>query len=243
MKKKFKQMPLILGGLSAIALGTVGFSAWVITGSTTEQKVSNVQIHAAEVQDRRMEMTIASDASKDTSILFAGAEGGTVIKNSDTSGQKEDLDFGFKLTVTNALSSGLTKNEWFPGLKVDLNITDNSLYDYQKCIDEEYIIQPFTSFSLSSFEANVSNVSDTNGVSYTAKNVDGNLEITFKFSYKWGLAFDLQNPTTWDGEKFTVSSQSDPKLLKDTDSIKTALETIYKLNDSVSYDVTVSMFA
>lgn len=95
MNKKYKKIPLILMGLSGVALLTSGFSTWVISVQAT-QTISNINFNVAQVEDKRL---VAKLISADSTLNFdADSDGGAGII-SKAGSDKPSLDFGCKVQI------------------------------------------------------------------------------------------------------------------------------------------------
>ena len=84
--------------LASVALGGVGFSAWVINAADDTKDLSNVQVDVGEFNDNRFTLT-APKLAEDEKVVFDwdGYEG-TVVAGSGK--DLEDLSFTFTTTLT-----------------------------------------------------------------------------------------------------------------------------------------------
>lgn len=87
---KLKKNSLIILGLSTVALGTIGFSSWIIAGTDPQPVSSNVDVTVGDVEDHRIfleKVDLVGNVLKfdaDSTVL-----GGGVVAASD--GSTEDL--------------------------------------------------------------------------------------------------------------------------------------------------------
>lgn len=97
MNKKYKKIPLILMGLSGVALLTSGFSTWVISVQAT-QTISNINFNVASVEDKRLVAKLVSTDTDSTLNFDADSTGGAGIISKGGS-EAPSLDFGCKVQI------------------------------------------------------------------------------------------------------------------------------------------------
>ena len=117
---KIKKLSLGLMVLAFVALTSVGFAAWVITGDAEESTTGQIQVEQAI--DARIQMTVAikDDAEKDNDnvIIFGTGEAGTLdpskIWLTNTDVPDENLSVTLVLTITNwdTVNANI---DWFEG--------------------------------------------------------------------------------------------------------------------------------
>lgn len=235
MLKKYKKLPLILTGLAGVALLTTGFSAWVISGSTSEAATDNlVNITVGEVTDNRLTVKAElTEEDTDGELNFDAKEGGQgTISASE--GSVEDMTFGgtvtFSVTKGNYdIESVLDKVEF----SLEFASPDgqfNSIYSNAVGANS-YLLAPIEvggKLELNKTDAENWATSKTVSMNYTENsnylkyefkvtpNLEGNIiTVEFKFGYCWGSAFENKNPV---------------ELTANIDSVITALNELYKLN-------------
>lgn len=111
MNKKYKKIPLILMGLSGVALLTSGFSTWVISVQAT-QTISNINFNVASVEDKRLVAKLVSTSTDSTLNFDADSDGGAGII-SKVGSEKPSLDFGCKVQI--GLASKFDGTNWSAG--------------------------------------------------------------------------------------------------------------------------------
>ena len=241
MINNFKKVPLFIGTLSALSLLSVGFSSWIITGATTSSDISNITFSSEEVIDQRMSLSISDlddsisfDCKKDDitpPIAFTGT------------GNGEDLQFGFKLKLTNAFlnvaENNFVRNNWFNGLTFKMEVNDSTKTDtnvglYQDAINKHYFVQPLNEvLQIDTFAK--SHLIGSGYYSYTCKNNNHDLDLDIKFTFKWGEAFNNSNPGLFSKDNCWTGTNA----LKTTDDVVNALKDLYEINSKVTFKVII----
>ena len=99
MKKRQKSRltMYIIGGISAISLGSVGFASWVIQGISSTDS-SNITASVGSLSDTSVSGSITS-STQDLTVAFDNVSTGNVqLQNKD--GKTEKLDFNLKFEFT-----------------------------------------------------------------------------------------------------------------------------------------------
>ncbi len=238
MLKKYKKLPLILTGLAGVALLTTGFSAWVISGSTSEAATNNlVDITVGDVTDNRLTVKAELTGETDGSLQFDAKEGGQgTITASE--GSKEDMIFGgtatFSVTKGNYdIENVLDKVEF----SLEFASVDGQFNsDYTSAVAaESYLLAPIDvggKLELNKTHAENWATTKTVSESYTENssylkyefivkpNLDSNIiSVDFKFGYCWGSKFQYKNPV---------------ELTSDIDNVISYLQDLYKLNSATN---------
>lgn len=166
--------------LATISLGTVGFSAWVINGSTKENQ--NITFTVGSVTGNNLIISI-DDSKTDGTVAFDsdGTEGNGLITGD---GAKEDLTFKVVYTVTsvNGFSADspvkvtYTYSEDFQGIK---NLSTSN-YINADCLN------------VTNITLNGTNTTPETGV---AVEYSGSSAIvTHTWTFAWGSVFASKNP-------------------------------------------------
>ena len=178
--------------LATISLGTVGFSAWVINGSTEENQ--NITFTVGSVTGNNLIISI-DDAKTDGTIAFDsdGTEGNGLITGD---GDKEDLTFEVVYTVTSV--SGFSADS---PVKVTYTYSENF----------QGIKGLATSNYINADCLNVTNITlngtDTTPETGVAVQYSGSsATVTHTWTFAWGSVFASKNPckvTEGDGTAYT----------------------------------------
>ena len=178
--------------LATISLGTVGFSAWVINGSTKENQ--NITFTVGSVTGNNLIISI-DDSETDGTVAFDsdGTEGNGLITGD---GDKEDLTFKVVYTVTSA--SGFSNNpvtvtyaysSSFNGIK---GLSSPTNYINSSCLD------------VITITLNGTNTAPESGV--TVEYSGSTATVTHIWTFAWGSVFASKNPckvTEGDGTAYT----------------------------------------
>lgn len=212
MKKKNKKIILYsVFSLSLIALASVGFSSWIIDGSVSDE-INNITVNVGKVQNKTIVATVLdSDERADYTISFDNVDGGgTSASNGDS--KVEDLSFTivYELSSTRAINDG--------NFKVDVSIDSTSKTSYQglsnptqyvdtTCISDYSFNLPSASGSV---EENNTNIETT--ITYQENNTKAKVFSTY--SFKWGSAFNNDNPGNYTGKDLVTKLESFVALAK-----------------------------
>ena len=234
MLKKYKKLPLILTGLAGVALLTTGFSAWVISGSTSEAATDDlVNITVGDVTDNRLTVKATLAGEPDGQLKFDAKEGG---QGTITASEKSEEDMTFGGTVTFSVTKGNYDIESVLD-KVEFSLQFaspegqfNSIYS-DAVGTKSYLLAPIVvgdKLELNKTDVNNWLTSETDSEYYTENgsylkykfdvtpNLDANtITVQFEFGYCWGSAFLNKNPV---------------ELTDNIDDVVTALNDLNSLN-------------
>ena len=193
--------------LASVALGGVGFSAWVINAGNDIEEPRNVSVQLGQVTDNRFTLTEPQLAEDEKVVFDCDDYKGTVVAGSGT--KLEDLSFTFSTTLTG-------KTDQLDGIFLRLNTSDN-LSDLTgtgaaaiiqtpvkpsnsgngvKIIPKEAITNA-TGKKVDSTEKFTAASSAQGGSkwSYTVTKVDSSYNISVTVNFAWGQLFNYANPT------------------------------------------------
>lgn len=233
-----KKFAYILVGAGAVALTGIAFSAWVITATPETQSVGDVSISVGEVQDARL---IATISGVDDALSFDCPETDDTSPITGSDGSKEDLQFGFTATISNAISGG-SFSSFFGGYTIDTEYPAN----LKTIAGEGKIVLPIgdsvtidtNSMATSGtvyYSSESEKLNDESGSTWSAAysiQDDTSLKITFVFNFAWGSYFGGQNPGKF-GE-----SGANSMSVSDIDTLKSDL---IALSSAVSSDNTIAV--
>lgn len=229
--KKSKMTMLVVGGLAAVSLVSVGFANWVLVG--TQGKESNITVTAGEVEDRSLITTIyTEDQGSDLTLSFDNAkDGGTNNVFDSSSTGTEDLSFAIKFKIEGGVSNNLSTVEFTfdtgiagttekPNPLSDLTNT-NEAVDYLSypwlsgvsgarkviftcSVDSE---TPTLSYTSGGNSGGTTGVTPTIIVD-TANSNSTSIVATATFTFKWGKAFNYVNPskTVLNSDNYTAEN-------------------------------------
>lgn len=239
---KNKKTGIVLIGLAAVALGSVGFSAWIISGTSGEPS-SNVSVSVGDVEDQRLYLTLNGspseldlnfDAKKDVS-------GGNVV-SADPDGTDEDMSFTFSVSVQAASEDAFT--EAISGKTLYVNFTCKALSDFST----NYIMSPVTTYGTAE-AIGITNMAQATSVAQTINYTSTGDQTITKVSYtitadnsnsRYGFKYDITYSYAW-GSTFGYKN---PVYVKSLDNgVKEGLTEIDGLNSSLTLGVAVTLGA
>ena len=234
-RQKSKMTMLIVGGLAAVSLVSVGFASWVITG-TTPAESQQVTITAGTVNNDSLTATVL-DSGKNLDLSFDNVANptGNFLSNGD--GKTEDLTFTIPVKIAGNLSKLNTIDFTFTGTLA----TTAGLYGTTgNESTNEYLVAPWVTDSGAKkvvyyYSTKTLNPSDTKRVSASepAVSKEGNLDtvtVTFTFKFQWGRAFNSVNPG-----KVTISeSYTNQTLIDRLNAFDAAMPDSPKLNVAIA---------
>lgn len=191
---KGKLLGIVAAGLSTVSLMGVGFAAWVIKETSDNIDAGNISVTIGNVQDKRVVFD-GDPLLTDSTLVFdadASKTKGNLVEAS--AGSTEDMSFVVKYKVkayTEAITSG-----W----EVKAKLVDNAYDDLATAVSEQCIAYPTASKALDLtdkviFDKGMAS-GTTEGITVTPTNGTGfsTYEVTQKFTFTWGAAFNKVNP-------------------------------------------------
>lgn len=247
---KLKKNSLIILGLSTVALGTIGFSSWIIAGTTPIPVDSNVDVTVGDVEDHRIFLEKVD--LEDNALKFdadSTVDGGGVVTASD--GSTEELsctasfiiggategdfkaayaDKSVAVTFTSADLASLVSES---AIQSPINIGSTAtkiteLNDIAITSDPKNSTSTYDKPSgVHKYTISVSKASLTTG---TNKDKFGyKVDITFNFA--WGSAFEYSNPVNLTSSNF---DQDALEALKALDNYHTTTGSMKTLGIQIS---------
>lgn len=210
---KFKKNSLVILGLATVALGTIGFSSWIIAGNPPQPVNSNVDVTVGDVEDHRIFLELPSQT--DNILKFdadSDAEGkGTVVIATPADSQ-EDMTFTASFIIGGATKLDFDAAYNSKSVAVEFTSTDLSSLITSNCVQSPIDLDKPVTIS----ELNTTIAADTGKItsgSYTNPSDTSKYEITFAsgtptgenkdkygvqvniaFTFAWGSAFSYKNP-------------------------------------------------
>ncbi len=183
---KGKAVGLLSLGLASVALGSVGFASWIVSGTTITGE-PNVAVTVAGVTDKRVTVSAAVD-SADSSVVFdadSTVEAGT-LGITASSGAKEDLTFAVKVTTqtTTNYDGGAIHFQFTVALPGSL--TNPDTYVYVDTVNN--------------------GTGDINAADFTITPTSTEVTTTYTFTMKWGEKFGGDNPVKLNKGQADVSN-------------------------------------
>ena len=171
---KGKAVGLLSLGLASVALGSVGFASWIVSGTTITGE-PNVAVTVAGVTDKRVTVSAEVDSNNNSVVFDADStvQAGTLGITAST-GATEDLTFAVKVTTqtTASYDEGAIHFNFAVALPGSLSEPDTYVY---------------------LFKVN-DGTSDINPANFTITPTSTLKTTTYTFTMKWGTKFGGDNP-------------------------------------------------
>lgn len=225
MKKK--RLISILTLFMCVALVSIGFAAWVITGNAHSEATGNVKV--TTVEDQRLKIQGTKLSVQD--IVFGAP---STIDDANSWLKATDVP---KEAMTTELSFTVENNNQLDHIDITLEATAKSA-EYEKAIKDGYIVAP-------TFDSRIEKIATADPQEYKVI-----------FTWGWGAQFtstvsqQIVNPYTFFNEvtsdgtdlvnKFT--SLPEPKPTTNADCALKVMQELYKL-DGVTFKVTINAVA
>lgn len=209
---KLKKNSLIILGLSTVALGTIGFSSWIIAGTNPETTLPNVDVTVGDVEDGSIFLELPQQTDN---ILIFDADSDAVGKGTvvtATSGSQEDMTFTASFIIGGASQQVFEAAYNSKSVAVQFTSDDLSSLITSNCVQSPIDLGKAVTIS----ELNTTIAEDTGKItsgSYTNPSNTQKYEITFAagtptgenigkygvqvniaFTFAWGSAFGNKNP-------------------------------------------------
>ena len=235
-----KKTGIIVLGLAALSLGTIGFSSWIINGINGTAN-SAVNVTVGDVEDKRLTIDNLKETDKKLNFdVASGTVGGSVIVAGDD-GEAEDLSFAFSFdlwgksqTIFQAATSGKVFKVSFTSTELSSLVTSKAIcspitIDGAKHNEEAITTFEATADKTDYYEADEGNTSAVRLKYSMAKIEDSGkygFTVSMTYSFTWGEAFDFENPVQLE----TIDEDAE-----------TALDALEALNDTDSMTLNVSL--
>ena len=210
-KRKSIMIPVI--SLAAIALGTIGFSTWIISAENATKEVT-LNVTVGEVKDQRLTFSaFVGDAANSTSgdtvdLAFDATQdsAGSITSSQD----KEKMSFYYSLTI--GRSSTDTDVDFTADAtniidNISITLTDSGSF-LNNLINAKYIVAPVNTLGEAQPLVESENFTTPSNVyydddvevpsyiktSYSTTVSSEAIKITGQIGFGWGLAFGNDNP-------------------------------------------------
>lgn len=251
MKKKFL-LP-ILSVCMVVALVSVGFAAWLITGNETTGATGDFETH-----DVTNEFFTAKVESTDATINFGKKEPTTALENPwftfDSSVGEEDLEATFTVTVTSE-ATGAVENVLDKNNITFTLTTKTNTYDTLAASDKKYVAYP----TMTTTKGTVTLAGNTlNGgglsITLTKDHFDFDTDptkttatATVKVTFAWGDYFKkdgtVVNPYIYFNGLIFNETNTFAKARQDASDVMTAIKGLKSEGEVKEYDITLAVVA
>ena len=210
---KLKKNSLVILGLATVALGTIGFSSWIIAGNPPQPVNSNVDVTVGDVEDHSIFLELATQT--DNTLKFdadSAAEGkGTVV--TATPGSKEDMSFTASFIIGGASQQDFEAAYKSKSVAVEFTSADLSSLITSSCVQSPIDLSKAVTIGELNTTIAAGTSEITSSESYTDQKKTPKYKITFAagtptgensgkygvqvniaFTFAWGSAFKYKNP-------------------------------------------------
>ena len=235
-RQKSKMTMLIVGGLAAVSLVSVGFAGWVVT---TEHGTANdnVTVEVGAVTNNSTSIVI-NKSSSDLNLKFDNVPNPSGDIFDKNQGGSEKMEFHINFTITGNTSAYTKVNFAFSGA-----LTDGKYDNYLKrpYSTSSNTITYNLSWSPSATIASASNQIVTPNNTSTIS-VSGNATtITAYFKFEWGSYFKGKNPGNLDTSKDVVTKAD---IIRYTEELNTKItDDLAKVDTTPLLKVTIQAAA
>jgi hypothetical protein len=200
-KNNLKTTGIVVASLAAVALVSVGFSAWVITSLTPTDKQS-INLTVASTTDNSIALAVTGNPDLD--VTFDALKDDSTGDITGTSDSKCDLEFGFTFTIT--VKTGAT----VPDRVASITATFSPDAGLATAVDANYVISPLPSSSGSALALPATLAAGTYYDGSTTEKSDYKEKyeivatsttvytVTASYQFAWGDYFGGKNPSECD---------------------------------------------
>ncbi len=237
---KGKTIGIFAVSLAAISLVGVGFSAWVING-TTGGSTGYITVNVADVQDKRVQISDAN-VNEGTVKFDSNSTTGEILRGD---GENEDLSFAISYIVKNNTTDNKFKVfAYFSDSKVGGNFKDVA---EKGLITLPYGIGDGTTtdskghgvlvFDGSNVPTDGSSSNNSIKTEITEKSVSGSYSVKQTFSFGWGTAFASKNPSAVTSSDTIYDYNRSDKSLTTNGNADTLKNNLSYLKNKIGNDV------
>lgn len=236
-----KKTGIIVLGLAALSLGTIGFSSWIINAINGAAN-SVVNVTVGDVVDKSLTIDNVNTTNSDLNFDVAPntASGGVIAAGND--GKAEDLSFAFSFNLYGTSKDNFEAAIQGKRFKVSFTSTELGALVEKKAIcspitigGTNYNEEAITTFTevtdkTVNYEKGEGNTSVAR-LKYSMKKIEQQegkygFTVSMTYSFSWGAAFSFENPV---------------KLTELSGDAKTALDALEALNNTQSMTLNVNL--
>lgn len=192
-RQKSKMTMLIVGGLAAVSLVSVGFASWVASGVTTET-TDGVDVTVGAVTNNSISVTIKDTSDLKLAFENVASPSGNVFTNDDSKTEKLGFRIDFEVNGNKSLYDKV--NFVFSGALTDTKYSEYIKVPYTDALSKTIFYTVLWGDASSSVTANNQAVNPPSNVKNTVSYDSNNKKATFSanFYFGWGSKFNNDNP-------------------------------------------------
>lgn len=182
---KRKSLTLLVCLLACLALGSVGFAAWVITNDANAQDTGTIRVDV--VKDARLSIT--AEITQGEQIIFGAKEKDPTVANNWMK-YEETEDAGVKLNENLKAKIKIVIGNFDYVDTLTITLTEDQTAYYAEALAKEYVgALPVITKSAAELKA-IAEADDAD----ENKIENGTLTVYLDIDFAWGEAFDGKNP-------------------------------------------------
>ena len=237
-----KKTGIIVLGLAALSLGTIGFSSWIINAiNGVANSVVNVTV--GDVVDKSLTIDNVNTTNSDLNFDVAPKTAGGGVIEAGEDGKAEDLFFVFSFDLYGTSKANFEAA--IQGKRFKVSFTSTEL---KELVDSKAICSPITitTDGTKYYEEAITTFAAVTDKTVSYEEGEGNTSVarlkysmteinqtgkygftvSMTYSFSWGKAFGFENPV---------------KLTELSGDAKTALDALEALNDTQSMTLNVNL--
>lgn len=236
--------------LSAAAIVSTGFAAWIISGNDSKEVAGNFQVEAAENQVHTI--SIESGASGNSIVFgkYDTTKQGAVATNSwlkvdSLSIGNEALSFVVKFTVHNVSGNDVAVDDLMEDVNISSDSSSDLLVTYSTVAADETarngrVLADLYANSAYIVEPTFTYAKDGNPVDVPGGSSIYNYPMTLTVATNWGTKFGSKNPQTLtDAETTNLDTESTKTLNGGKQAVAQALNDLYAVLKGATFTLTI----
>ena len=228
---KRKSLTLLVCLLACLALGSVGFAAWVITNDANAQDTGTIRVDV--VKDARLSIT--AEITEGEQIIFGAKEKDSSVANSWMK-YEETEDAGVKLNENLKAKIKIVIGNFDYLDTLTITLTEDTSAYYAQALDAEYVA------ALPVITKTAEELKDIADAAADDENKieNGTLTVYLDIEFNWGEAFDGKNPIDY-YNGFEYSDDLADESIEKLDDLREIFEGTEGAEHTVTYVATVEV--
>lgn len=228
---KRKSLTLLVCLLACLALGSVGFAAWVITNDANAQDTGTIRVDV--VKDARLSIT--AEITEGEQIIFGAKEKDSAVVNSWMKYEETD-DEGVILNENLKAKIKIVIGNFDYVDTLTITLTEDTSAYYAQALDAEYVaaLPVITKTAEELKDIADADADDENKIE------NGTLTVYLDIEFNWGEAFGGKNPIDY-YNGFEYSDDLADESIEKLDDLREIFEGTEGAEHTVTYVATVEV--
>lgn len=228
---KRRSLTLLVCLLACLALGSVGFAAWVITNDANAQDTGTIRVDV--VKDARL--SISAEITEGEQIIFGAKEKDSSVANSWMKYEETD-DAGVKLNENLKAKIKIVIGNFDYLDTLTITLTEDTSAYYAQALAAKYVaaLPVITKTAAELKDIADADADDENKIE------NGTLTVYLDIEFKWGEAFDGKNPIDY-YNGFEYSDDLADESIEKLDDLREIFEGTEGSEHTVTYVATVEV--